>query len=303
MKLLKYYLMSLILLSVFSGAAQAQDLYGLVGDGPDSPSDLYIINASTGAADFVGPTGFQRCGGMDFDVQTQTLVAACERNDGSNIGVLVEINPFTGVGTEIGPLGCNISTDISFRPSDNDLFGSLFGGPCPGFGLAEISVNTGNALFLGDFVGVLGCCGSGMAFSLADVLYLATDTALHDVNQTTGVATPLINLTYLPPADSFPRANAMDVHPVTGVMYASVVEGGNEFGPRTNFLATVNLSSGVVTVIGETQDGLDAIAFVGEVDFTRPIPALSEIGLIAAALVLFAAAIFALHRRRKALHS
>jgi len=307
MKRITYCFFVLALAFIIAHAAQAQVLYGLVGDGPDSPSDLYIIDTDTGAAAFVGPTGFERCGGMDFDVQTERLIAACQRNDGSDIGVLVEINPLTGQGTEIGPLGCDTSTDISFRHSDNTLFGALSDdelmGFCPNFGLANINADTGNTSFLGALQPRIGCCGYGMAFSLSDTLFLGEDVALYTVNQSDGSLTQLLNLTYLPPADNIPRTNAMDLNPATGVMFASVVEGGGQLGGRTNFLATVNLNSGVVTVIGETQTGLDAIAFVGDVDLTRPIPALSEIGLITAALVLFAAAIFALRRRQRAYQS
>jgi hypothetical protein len=170
-------------------------------------------------------------------------------------------------------------------------------GFCPSFGLTAINASTGDTNILGELEPRIGCCGNGMAFSQGDTLFLADDSDIYSVDQTTGGLTPLIGLTYLPPADNLPRANAMDVDPLTGVMYASVVEGGSEIGPRVNFLATVNLESGIVTVIGETQGGLDAIAFAGKVDLTRPIPALSEIGLIAAALVLFAAAIIAFRRR------
>jgi len=232
---------------------------------------------------------------MDFDVLSGKLVATCQRNDGSDIGVLVEINPLTGNGTEIGPLGCDRSTDISFRHSDNVLFGALFGG-CP-FGLNTINVNTGSANFLGSF-SLSGCCGNGMAFSIADVLFTANDIALDILDQSDGSVISSIILSYPPPADDFPRINAMDVNPTTGVMFASVVEGNGQQGTNVNFLATVDLDSGVVTIIDETADGLDAIAFAEEVDFTRPIPTLSEIGLIASALVLFAAAIFTLRRRK-----
>ena len=55
------------------------------------------------------------------------------------------------------------------------------------------------------------------------------------------------------------RLNAMDYEPDTGVLYASVNAGFRGSGP--NFLATVDPNTGVVTNVGQSVNGLDAIAW------------------------------------------
>ena len=54
----------------------------------------------------------------------------------------------------------------------------------------------------------------------------------------------------------------MDYEPDTGVLYASVNGGFGGSGP--NFLATVDPTSGVVTNLGQSVNGLDAIAWAPE---------------------------------------
>ena len=56
----------------------------------------------------------------------------------------------------------------------------------------------------------------------------------------------------------------LDFEPRTGIPFASVNDGGSE-----SYLAIVNRKNGKVTLIGKTQDSLDAIAFV-------PVPEVTE---------------------------
>ena len=87
---------------------------------------------------------------------------------------------------------------------------------------------------------------------------------LDSLNQCTGAHTLVISLTYDPAfggaAES--RANGMKFDPSTGTLYASVVNGDNP--SQVWSLGTMNISTGAVTRIGKTVDGLDAIALSGQ---------------------------------------
>ena len=238
----------------WAGAAQAVPvLYGAAYSGPDGLSTFYSVDATTGAATAIGAIGFQRVSGMDFDPDTGLLYAVGERNDGSNLAVLLTIDLGTGAGTEVAVLngGAQHSfgdaySDISFR-SDGTLFAYLESAD----GLGTIDVSTGALTELGS-TGV-GCCGNGIAFSTGGALYHANDFELSLLDQLTGAATPLQTLDF-PIGQVFPRVNAMDFDPATGTLYAAV---RRDFA---SYLATIDLGTGAVTSIGGSQNGLDAIA-------------------------------------------
>lgn len=126
MKTVKYTFIALVALVFLGGAVQAQKLCGISHDGRDGLSTLHIINQNTGAVTPLGPIGFERCGGMDFHADGR-LFATCERADGSDLPVLVEIDPDTGAGIEVGPTGnCAVWSDVSFRNGDDTLFATGF---------------------------------------------------------------------------------------------------------------------------------------------------------------------------------
>lgn len=267
-------------LALAGSAAAVPVLYGAAFSGPDGLSTFYSVDATSGAATAIGGIGFQRVSGMDFDPNTGVLYAVGERNDGSNIAVLITIDVSTGAGTEVAAINAGAAhffgdaySDVSFR-SDGTLYTYLD----PNDGVGAIDTGTGALNQLG-FSGV-GCCGNGIAFSGSDVLHHANDVALHSLDQTTGAATVLASLGF-PGGQVFPRVGAMDFDPVTGALYATV---RRDFA---NYLATIDPVTGVVTQIGGTQNGLDALAV-----FTAPVP---EPG----ALALLAVAALGLARRRQ----
>ena len=245
-------------------------LYGTNGGarrGATTPaaSILYTIDATTGAATAVGPTGFNGVGAIAFAA------------DGTLYGIasspfqLITIDVNTGVGTLVGPtVGAGTIRgfmDISFRNGDGALFGALLRtSGCTR--LATIDVTTGTATD----IGLIGTCfpGRGLAFSTTDVLHHSDQNSadfpgtLYTVNQTTAAPTAVATLSFsgFPPGCCF-RLNAMDYEPDTGVLYASVNNGFRGSGP--NFLATVDPTTGVVTNLGQSVNGLDAIAW-------QPIP-------------------------------
>ena len=136
-------------------AAALPVLYGAAYSGPDGLSTFYSVDATTGAATSIGAIGFQRVSGMDFHPGSGALYAVGERNDGSNIAVLITINLATGAGTEVAALNGGAThffgdaySDISFR-SDGTLYAYLE----PSDGLGTIDVGTGALTELG-FSGV-----------------------------------------------------------------------------------------------------------------------------------------------------
>jgi len=232
-------------------------LFGVSFNGPSGPSTLYSIDHNTGAATAVGPVGFNAVSAMDFD-STGTLYAV-GRRPSSTVSVLITINTVTGAGTEVGPTGVeNLGfgdsiSDISFRNSDGALYAYLEAGD----GLGTINKLTGATTALGRTN--TSCCGNGIAFSPADVLYHSNDHSLHTLNQVTGVVTFVASMGFPAPTNDFWRINAMDYQPGTGVLYGSLLRGSGS--SRVSYLVTVNTSTGVVTVVGQTVTLLDAIAF------------------------------------------
>ena len=87
-----------------SSSLVAVVLYGASYAGPDGLATLHVIDAGTGAATAIGLIGFERVSGMDFGPDG-VLYATAERADGSDTPVLITIDPVTGAGTEVGPIG------------------------------------------------------------------------------------------------------------------------------------------------------------------------------------------------------
>ena len=301
-KTIKYTLISLVTLVILGSTIQAQELYGISHLGSNGLSTLHTIDKETGAADAVGPVGFERCGSMDFDAQG-TLYAICERPDGSDITVLVKIDITTGAGLEIGPTGnCQSWTDMSFRNSDGTLYATGYNNdpmsPCTetmGFvqnWLTTINTGTGQSTLI-NIINQAQGAGNAAAFSPGDSLYyLVGDFStpgtniLYTVNLQTGGVTVISNPTY--PgliADDIPRSNAMDFDQASGVLYLSVVNGSGMQMTRRNFIGMIeDVNTGLVTIIGPTVEGLDAIAIKPPLE--RNVPTLSEWGLIAMAALL-----------------
>ncbi|HUI06077.1 MAG TPA: PEP-CTERM sorting domain-containing protein [Verrucomicrobiae bacterium] len=221
-------------------------LYESAYTGPGGAANFYSVNPDTGAATLIGPIGFNQVGAIDFDA-SGTLYAVGNRvSDGTQ--VLLKINPATGAGTEIGPttLSANVQ-DISFRNSDGALFGYSVGS------IYTFNIATGAATLLGS-TGDGFPSGNGLAFSPFDTLYKADNNNLSTIDQSSGVATPVLSLSY-PVANS--RANGMDFDNATGILWASVNAGSG--GSGMNYLATIDVNNGDVTEVGMTQSGSDAL--------------------------------------------
>lgn len=232
-------------------------LFGVAFIGPSGPSTLYSIDHTTGAATAIGPIGFNAVSAMAFDA-SGTLYAVGRRPSDS-VNVFLTINTTTGAGTEIGPTGVetlgfgNSVSDISFRGSDGALYAYLEAGD----GLGRIDKSTGVATALGSTR--ISCCGNGMAFSPDHVLFHSNEDSLHTLNQVTGEATVVAPMSFPISSNDFPRINGMDFQPGTGILFGSL--NTNTTAGRVNYLVTVDTTTGVVTIIGTTITGLDALAF------------------------------------------
>ncbi len=253
-------------------SAQGTVLYGARYAGEDGPATLYRIDPTTGDATVIGPIGFERCGGMDFNA-AGILFATAERMDGSNTTVLITINPNTGVGTEVGEIGLEIGDtffDVSFRNSDGILFTSTFG---PGdVALGIIDTETGMGTYIGDMT--VSEPGNAIAFSPTDILYhcnINNGGMLYTLNQSTGEATDVTSLIF-PGSFNSPTINAMDFHPESGVLFATVKDKAFAAGEQNDeafgkgpgdpkYLVTIDTETGIVTTIGQTETDMDAIAF------------------------------------------
>lgn len=260
-------LVLMIMVGSSPASAQGSILYGAAHTSPSGPSTLYIIDPATGIATEAGPIGFNHCGGLDFD-RFGMLYGTALREGGGETSVLIRINPASGVGTEVGPTGFPAQVnDISFRNSDGVLYVSFLVWEIENcIHLGRINTQTGAGMTVGS---TLTCNpGNGIAFSPSDTLYHAQmvdeteNGSLYILGQGTGVATLATPLVF-PEGIEFPRINAMDFHPDTGILYASLTTEGGIGYP--NYLATVDTTTGQVSIIGETVDGLAALTFYSSV--------------------------------------
>ena len=252
--------------SILYGTAHERTFQG------NSPSTLYIIDKTDGSTVEVGPIGFNNCSGMDFLLGT--MYATCYRSN-ELVHVLITVNLETGAGTEIGPtnLDTNLfeestNPDISFRNSDNTLFAFFFDADTDWTPvLATIDISTGGATLIGNTGSTRG--GNGIAFSSADTLYHASSRQSFDpiniIDQTTGFSTFLFEVALPDPAltpEGNARPNAADFDPDTGTMYLSIGSGQQ----AKNLIITLDIASETITNLGDTQVGLDAIAFLPDPD-------------------------------------
>jgi len=232
-------------------------LYAIGFIGPDGLSQLYILDTTTGIATPVGTgIGFERCSAMDF--LNGILYALCERDDGSDLSVLITINLTTGVGTEVGLTNAeNVPgldffgafTGMSFRNSDGVLYAHAEEEDV----MATININTGQATDLS--AGNVGCAGNAVAFTLADILLLASCDELTTIDQTTGGFVSEVT------SPNFVLVNGMDSDPATGILFGIENQG---FGGSDRFLVTIDPTDFSFITSVSTEDGMDAIAFLSE---------------------------------------
>jgi hypothetical protein len=245
------------LLAFASFASAQQVLYGANG-ARGIPSNLYILNPSSGAVlQNVGPIGFAVTG-LAVDPTTGTLYGSTGQQGrppggAPNPGSLITINKTTGAGTLVGDQRPDDETaaDITFTP-DGALFGWLEDGSDD---LVTIDKASGAATIVGN--SGLDTFGSGLASDSAGTLFFAgegDDGPLRTVNRATGSTGQVATL------------NGTAGDPIAALAFNSA---GTLFGVRIDFnldarptdLLTINTTSGAITSLGPSVDRLDAIVF------------------------------------------
>ena len=331
MKNLKYIItaLSVFLLLGFSTNTQAVELFAIGQDfeGPRGMDDLvtteegppqsilYSIDPATGVPTMIGETGFELCLGLDFEPATNRAFAVCNRIIEENGGfpgegpieevmlgtrmedvgqVLIMLDLDTGMGTEIGALGIELTdagvTDVSFR-SDGVLFGIVGaqselegpGGPEMELAMLEfeevtlvrIDTNTGKALEVGP-TGT-GTSIDAIGFSPTNNLYHTTDNNLDEgtlnmLDHITGDGTNIDDLDYPAGFDQDGVINivsSMDYATSSSQLFAMLVAqdlsdvgvGLEEIDPESrvefaegSFLGTADPETGAIELIGMTSE-------------------------------------------------
>src|SRR6267143_331730 len=240
-----------LLLAATTAEAQTRNiLFGAVGGG--TLSDLFILNPANGSviAD-LGPTGFSITG-LRFDPTTGILYGSTA-NVGPSRGSLITLNPITGTGTLVGSFGIANHTmaDITFTKN-----GTLYGWAEPQRDdLHIINKATGAATDVGN--AGISTFGSGLSANSKDVLYYTGSGGtgpLRIIDKATGLPTTVATLSGAPLGNGPINALAFNS---ADVLYG--VQG--TFGGTTH-LITINAVTGVITDLGTSLNGLDALAFL-----------------------------------------
>ena len=216
---------------------------------------------------------------MDFDPKSGTLYGIGSLT-GTSDQRLFSVNTTTGVGTSVADIPDTHSfgnrySGMSFR-SDGTLFVYLEIGDGVG------TLTLGGALTELGGSGAVGS-GNGIGFDDSDILFHGNEAVLNALSQITGLAKSVVAIDYsaVPVGGfNFPRINSMDLEDLTETMFVSINDGFGGSGP--NYLGTINLTTGVVSVIGLSVAGLDAIT-VQNPPLTVPEPgtlAIMGLGLV-----------------------
>jgi len=265
-----------------SDANAAQILFGADGSAGNASTNLYTIDATTGATiSTIGPIGYAVTG-LAIDPNTGTLYGTTNSNSPAGPNSLISINTATGAGTLIGGAHPGNMADITFDSSGTlYAWGETGGGGSAGDDLYTINLGTGVATKVGE-AGV-ATAGSGLAAAADDTLFFAglfdglgTDPDLATVNGITGAVSKIADLSRAIRTNSL----AFDG---SGTLFGVQTDVAGLLGTRS--LVTINTLTGAVTVVGLTVPGLDAIVFSGDVVVPEPssfaLLGLGALGLIA----------------------
>jgi hypothetical protein len=250
----------------FGGAASAQAdiLYGANGAGGNPNTHLFVLNPANGAV--IQDVGLiQDAGanvyaitGLAFDFSTGVLYGSTGRQSPTAPGSLVTINRATAQATLVGSYGVYNQTaaDLTIDGSTGNLYGWLEPSVDD---LYRINKATGAATLVGD--SGLSTYGSGLAANAAGTIFFAGDgpwdgAELRTIDKTTGAPTTVAFFSGAPLQEGSISALAFN-------------SGGTLFGSNhdpwvenATHLVTIDPATGVITDLGATVYGLDAIAFV-----------------------------------------
>ncbi len=273
-----------------AGNAAAQTLYGANGAGGNPATVLVTLNPVNGAVlSTIGPIGMAVTG-LAVHPTTGVMYGTTGGNSPVAPNSLIRINRVTGVGTLIGATGLTDPVaDISFRAN-----GTLFGWSEDTDDLVTLNLTTGVATVVGP--SGVGTAGSGLAFSPGGTLFFTgqgAGGALATVNPVTGLVTAGPIMT------NSPNGNQINALAFRGaILFGSDFAGGGAAGAAN--LITINTTTGVITDLGATIPGLDAIVFAAALapGAGGPlVPTMSEWALLLMALLMAATAFWAARKR------
>ena len=265
--LAKYFWVFLCLLGAWASTTQANagTLYGSTA--ASSPGELYIINPATGAVvQDIGPlndsggTNYPMTG-LAFHPASGVLYGATGNNPAATAARLVTINPNTGLVTVIGFFDAGPTNSSGVPSTMGDLAfdsaGNLYGvGTIGGPQLYSINILTGKATVIGG-TGLASTTGGGLAISPEGVFYgTPTSSRYGTYDPTLGTFTLIVNP--IKPLGGGYGGLDFDEN---GVLYGINVGGGTPPPAPPTSLVIFNPTTGAVTDIGQSVDGLDAIAF------------------------------------------
>ena len=275
---IRLFAVVLAFLGLCTQRAAAEVLYGADGGGGNPDTNLYTLNPATGAVvSTIGRIGFAVTG-FAFHPLTGVLYGTTGAMSPVSPNSLIRINTTTGAGTLVGPHGDGPVADIAFR-ADGTLFGWSEGSD----DLVTINTATGVLTIVAD--SGLGTFGDGMSFSRAGILFYCgegNDGKLRTVNTATGLTTDVATLSGSPgEAGDAISAAAFNS---AGTFFAVDLK-STRGGSGAAFLVTIDTTTGAITNVGATVNGLDAIAF-SSAPGGPSAPALSEWALFVLMVLL-----------------
>jgi hypothetical protein len=263
-------------------------LYGATAAG--LAGELYVLDSATGMVlQDIGPLNDANglnfgITGMAYNPVTGVLYGSTHNlstADPATQAKLVTIDPLTARVTVVGSFNAG---NIGARPATMadigfDSNGLLYGvGSIGGPNLYSINPASGQATAIGS-TGLTSTSGGGIAVSVGGTIYgTPTSSRFGTYDLPTGAFTNIAN----PVKPVGGAYAALDFDSSTGNLW------GLDLGPDPGlegFLVTIDLATGVVTNVGSSVMGLDAIAFV-------PIPEPAASALIAVSAI-------SLFRRRR----
>lgn len=307
---MRRFLVALLLL--FPALTMAQPiLYATQACGrcdPLTQTGLYTIDPASGAPTLVGDTG-ESITGLDFHPLTGVLYGTTTRNS-ANPSSLITIDPGTAAVTVIGPHGVDQHiTDLSFAPD-----GTLYGWAEPGADdVVTIDLLTGAATLVAD----ANVNSGGCAFDMAPdgFLYLfggycdwwaseddPVENAILKIDPATGqvvdYASIVTDAIWNCDTPDYTGAFSAAAHDDAGQLFGFSNAGCDD--DEIRYLTTLNLATGVPTLVGTSLDWASGLAFVEGAAEQQPVPTLQRSGLVIALTLFALLGILMVHRRRHA---
>jgi sugar lactone lactonase YvrE len=265
MKRFAFLIVALPLLFAGTGRAWGEMLYAVSGAG-GTASVLYRIDAATGNAQVVGPTGFTHVTALSFNPVTGVLYGHQSDITGSGATNLLAIDPTTGAGTVIGSTGQQIP-DMSFSASgvlyawsEGMIVTDSLGDPsfATNDDLYRIDPSTGAATKVGE--SGLITVETGLAFDKNGTLWLKPSNDLYTLDPNTGLASS----TAIPLTASIDLKNVL-AFDENNVAYSISRRNGQ------SFLEKIDVVTGQVTEIGSIKVGDIPVAGISALAF-QPVP-------------------------------